>query len=31
MGLIKFAPEHRLILAAYAGSMIQDLADEIVK
>jgi len=26
-----FAPEHRLILATYAGSMTQNAADEIVK
>jgi len=28
---LSFAPEHRLILAAYAGSMTQDAADEIVR
>ena len=28
---LSFAPEHRLILAAYAGAMTQDAADEIVK
>lgn len=28
---LSFAPEHRLILAAYAGSMTQDAANEIVK
>ena len=28
---LSFSPEHRLILAAYAGPMTQDAADEIVK
>ena len=28
---LSFAPEHRLILAAYAGPMTQNAADEIVK
>jgi hypothetical protein len=28
---LSFAPEHRLILAAYAGAMTQNAADEIVK
>jgi tRNA A37 N6-isopentenylltransferase MiaA len=28
---LNFAPEHRLILAAYAGAMTQDAAHEVVK